>query len=190
MQPERQNASLSLSQNETDDELTPREARTRLREAMQTEYRNFYKYGRRARVSDVVAFVSDAHPDLVAVLEQDLITRALHDMAAKVASSWAAVKDKGERQLVLPGMSKHLTERLPPALSVPVDGNVSDISFVPAQEATRAEWRAHLEYLLQQHRGLGLVIEAIQDLLARGDALSCPDNEPLVPWISKRAARA
>jgi hypothetical protein len=166
------------------------EIRKQIRERMQEEFRNFYKYGRRARTGEVVALIRSDFPDLVQEISDDLTNRALQDMAADVAGTWASVAEKGERQLVLPGMKKDLLERLPPALSIPVEGNVKDIDFVPAQTATLVEWQTHLDYLLQQYKGLGMAIEAIREVIERGTAADCPSDQALLPWLSQKASAA
>jgi hypothetical protein len=97
-----------------------RESQRKIRKIIQAEFRNCYDQGRRARVSDIVALVQSDYPELVAEIQAYLATRALHDIAAKVAGTWCSVAEKGQRQLVLPGMEKDLLERLPPALSIPV----------------------------------------------------------------------
>jgi hypothetical protein len=167
-----------------------REATRKIRKIIQAEFRKCYEHGRRARTSDIVALVQSDHPKLVAEIQLYLTTRALHDIAAKVAGTWCSVAEKGQCQLILPGMEKDLLERLPPALSVPVDGSVHDIDFVPAQTATFAEWRSHLRYLLSQYEGLGIVIAAIQELVERGTETVCPDNASLLLWLSERASTA
>ncbi len=168
----------------------PLSAKKKIREIMTAEFRNFYKYGKRARTSDVVAIVKADHPDLIAELQDTLTTTALHKMAAEIAGTWKSVADKGERQMVLPGMRQDLVERLPPALSIPVEGDVKDIDFVPAQSATLAEWQVHLDYLVAQHEGLGRVIEAIREVIERGAAAQCPRTSALLPWLSEMATAA
>jgi hypothetical protein len=167
-----------------------REAQRKIREIMRSEFRQFYKRGRRARTSEVVALIQSDHPELVAELQAHLTARALHDMAARIAGTWCSVAEKGQRQLTLPGIEKDLLERLPPALSVPVDGSVHDIDFVPAQTATFAEWKAHLDYLLAQYEGLGLAVAATQEVIERGIVTSCPDHGRLLLWLSEQASVA
>jgi hypothetical protein len=164
------------------------EVRKLLKERMQIEFRNLYKYGRRARTSDVVAAIESEHPELVQEISDDLTTRTLQVMAAEVAGTWSAVAEKGERQLILPGMETELVERLPPALSIPVDGSVHQIEFVPAQVATFAEWMKHLDYLLSQYKGLGIVIAVIREVIERGNEAACPGDAPLLLWLSEQAS--
>jgi hypothetical protein len=164
--------------------------RKQLKEHMQTEFRNLYKHEKRARTNDVVAIIKSDYPELIREISDELTTRALQSMAAEVAGTWSAVADKGDRQLVLPGMETELLERLPPALSIPVDGSVHEIDFVPAHLATLAEWKSHCDYLLSKYEGLGIVLAAIQELIERGTETGCPDGTSLLLWLSKHASTA
>lgn len=87
----------------------------------------------------------------------------------------------------LPGLEQHMAKRLPPAISLPIDGDKHDIEFVPSSIATPSEWKRHLEYLTDHHSAVGLIIAAITELLARGE--NCPENVSLVKFVASQESQ-
>lgn len=160
---------------------------SKLHDVVADECKRFYKYGGRARASDVAAIIRSDHPELYQDFVGQLADQQLRRMCAKVMKSWQAVEQKGEsaQQFKLPGLEHHIGSRLPPAISIPVEGDIHDILFVPAAVALPSEWRQHLEYLGSQHEAIGKVMSAIRELLERG--ADCPQDVPLVQFVGNRS---
>jgi hypothetical protein len=161
----------------------------KLHDVVVNECTQFYKYGRRARASDVAIIIKTDHPDLYLEFSDQLADRQLRRMCAQAMKSWQAVAGKdAAQQLGLPGFERHMADRLPPAISIPVAGDKQDIEFVPSAIALISEWKQHLEYLRDQHKSIGAVIDAILELIERG--AGCPPDVPLVQFVASKSVEA
>jgi hypothetical protein len=159
-----------------------------LREIARQEIAQFYKYGKCARSSEVWDTIKSEHPDLIVQMSAEMVDAQGRRLCADEMKEWQTVSNDGARQLFIPGLEPQRTEHLPPAISIPIDGNPQDILFVPAAIATLDQWMAHLALLKKQHGAIGVTIRAIEELVTVG--ADCPKKTPLVQWMSQRAPQA
>jgi hypothetical protein len=159
-----------------------------LRKIVREECNNFVRYGKRVRASDIAILIQADHPDLIKKLSFKLVDSQLRRMCAETVKTWTGISEVADKQIVLPDWESHMVRRLPPAISMPIDGDKQDIEFVPARTATKSEWIKHLDYIVDQHKGLGQQIDAIKELLLRGG--DCPDDASLFEFCGSRESVA
>lgn len=168
-----------------------------LRDIVRNEYAASIDYSGMARVTPVMNRVLTKHRDLVDPYLtawglqhfKQLIAREL-----KAATALRTMKSAEETHLVLPGLEGALVEQLPGCITVPVEPSEAEedpddpFYYVPAKSATKAQWRLYLkDVLVPQLAGLGEAVSIIETLLDDGE--NCPEDEPLLPWLSRRNSK-
>ena len=171
-----------------------------LREAVRAEISNTFEAIGHARPREVARVVCALHPEDVHSMGQRLAEDALTDIARRELKRRPSKHERS--QLDLPGIPDALQADLPPAISIPPNGDVVDeddeddegVIYKPLAQATLADVNAHLLLLgaqikadkrrhraLKELRDLALAAGATADspLLATLGALDMPSSTSL-----------
>lgn len=127
-----------------------------LREAVRSEISNAFKMSGYARPREVARVVCALHPDDVLSIGTRLAEDALTDLARRELKKNTQSRE-ASKQLQLPGVPQSLIAQLPPAISIPFEGDEGDedgdgegLIYKPLAQATLADIDAHLALLSTQ----------------------------------------
>lgn len=135
-----------------------------LREAVRAEIGNAFEVIGHARPREVARVVCALHPADVHSMGQRLAEDALTNIARRELKRRPGKNERA--QLHLPGIPDALQADLPPAISIPLNGDVIDeddegVIYKPLARATLADVNAHLLLLgaqikadMRRHRAL------------------------------------
>lgn len=125
-----------------------------LREAVRSEISNAFEMSGYARPREVARIVCALHPDDVLSIGTRLAEDALTEIARRELKKNTQSRE-ASKQLQLPGVPQSLIAQLPPAISIPLDGEMDDedgdgVIYKPLAQATLADIDAHLALLSTQ----------------------------------------
>ncbi len=157
-----------------------------LREAVRAEISNAFEVIGHARPREVARVVCALHPGDVHNMGQRLAEDALTDIARRELKRRPS---KHERtQLDLPSIPDALQADLPPAISIPPNGDVVDeddegVIYKPLAQATLADVDAHLLLLGAQIQADKRRHRALKELRDLAVAAGATDDSPLLATL-------
>ena len=158
-----------------------------LREAVRAEISNTFEAIGHARPREVARVVCALHPEDVHSMGQRLAEDALTDIARRELKRRPSKHERS--QLDLPGIPDALQADLPPAISIPPNGDVVDeddegVIYKPLAQATLADVNAHLQLLATQINADTRRHRALKELRDLALAAGATDDSPLLATLS------
>jgi len=155
-----------------------------LREAVRAEIVHAFEVTGHARPREVARVVCALHPDDVQSIGARLAEDALTEMARRELKKNTQGRDRVS-QMQLPGVPETLTAQLPPAISIPLDGEQEDedgegVIYKPLAQATLADIDAHLQLLATQINADTRRHRALKELRDLALAAGATDDSPLL----------
>lgn len=155
-----------------------------LREAVRAEIVHAFEVTGHARPRDIARVVCALHPDDVLAIG----TRLAEDALTEIARRELKKNTQGREvysQLQLPGVPHTLIAQLPPAISIPLDGEEEDedgegVIYKPLAQATLADVDAHLQLLATQINADTRRHRALKELRDLALAAGATDDSPLL----------
>jgi len=158
-----------------------------LREAVRAEISNAFEVIGHARPREVARVVCAMHPQDVHSMGQRLAEDALTEIARRELKRRPSKQERA--QLDLPGIPDALQADLPPAISIPLHGDVVDeddegVIYKPLAQATLADIDAHLLLLGAQIKADKRRHRALKELRDLALAAGASDDCPLLAILS------
>ena len=155
-----------------------------LREAVRAEISHAFEVIGHARPRDIARVVCALHPDDVLSIGTRLAEDALTEIARRELKKNTQGRDLVS-QMQLPGVPETLTAQLPPAISIPFDGDEDDedgegVIYKPLAQATLADVDAHLQLLATQINADTRRHRALKELRDLALAAGATDHSPLL----------
>lgn len=155
-----------------------------LREAVRAEISHAFEVTGHARPRDIARVVCALHPDDVLSIGTRLAEDALTEIARRELKKNTQGRDLVS-QMQLPGVPETLTAQLPPAISIPFDGDEDDedgegVIYKPLAQATLADVNAHLQLLATQINADTRRHRALKELRDLALAAGATDHNPLL----------
>ncbi len=155
-----------------------------LREAVRAEIAHAFEVTGHARPRDIARVVCALHPNDVLSIGTRLAEDALTDLARRELKKNTQGRDLVS-QMQLPGVPETLTAQLPPAISIPLDGEEEDedgegVIYKPLAQATLADVEAHLQLLVTQINADTRRHRALKELRDLALAAGATGDRPLL----------
>jgi len=124
---------------------------THLREAVRNEITQSFDSFGFAKPRDIAKLVCTANPESIAAIGAQLAENAITDVARRELKN-STKSCESSMQLLLPGVPEVMARLLPPAISIPCEGDSNDegVIYKPLAKVTFGELGAHLDMLADQ----------------------------------------
>lgn len=158
-----------------------------LREAVRAEIGHAFELVGYARPREVARVVCALLPGDVQAIGARLAEDALTDVARRELKKSTQGRDSAN-QLHLPGVPETLVAQLPPAISIPFDGDAADedeegVIYKPLAQATLADVDAHLQLLSIQINADTRRHRALKELRDLALAAGASGDSPLLATL-------
>lgn len=155
-----------------------------LREAVRAEIVHAFEVTGHARPRDIARVVCALHPDEVLSMGTRLAEDALTDIARRELKKNIQGREAFS-QMQLLGVPHTLVAQLPPAISIPLNGEETDedgegVIYKPLAQVTLADVDAHLQLLATQINADTRRHRALKELRDLALAAGATDDSPLL----------